>query len=348
LNGGTARSFGASSSARLKVAVGGATANLYINGVLVDSNIAALSTSGAAVVGFGDFATNDDAAVYYGPLTYYSAAEPPIGIWMVSGEEVTGGNSGAYTNIIQVTNNQINGNFFHFVSDGGTDQYFGANNLNGGLHSIRVTGVVNFTAFKNGIEACQWEDVLASGFKIGGLTGGSTTGLFLGKNTLNNSVVANLPPVRITSSDSVDLGQNVYTKGPSQGYLLEIDQGGVSRVYAPNESTANGADSLFGDTTRSLGADANNLAIGPYDIVYFSPTGADRTITGFSGGKDRRTVTIINSGSQNLILAHQSGSSDAANRIKTTTGAALTIGPDQIAQITYDPIAARWRASLLP
>lgn len=349
VNAGTAYATSSSSFICVVVVAGGATASLYVDGVLKQSSIAALSTAGSTLVGFGDFATNDDANVYYGSLVFASASQFPTGLWMVNGEDVTVGNSGGYTNVIQVENNQFNGNFVHIADDGGTDHNFAKNNMNGGLWSVAMTGTVNADFYKNAHEAHQWEAFVTTVFKANGTgTGAAPVGTLLNNNTFNNAAVGSkLPPVRLTAGDVFSLQANLYTKGPGAGHCVDVEQGAVGRIFAPCESTDNGPDSLFGDTTRNLSGDANDLAIGPFDTMYVNPVSAARTITGFSGGKDRRQVLVVNNGSYDLILSHQSSSSSAANRMKTTAGFDITISPDQMALLSYDAIAARWRVSLL-
>ena len=70
---------------------------------------------------------------------------------------------------------------------------------------------------------------------------------------------------------------------------------------------------------------------------------ASRTITGFANGEQGRTLTIINAGSFDIVIANQSGSSSASNRVITGTGANLTVESDDITVLYYDSTTARWR-----
>lgn len=72
-------------------------------------------------------------------------------------------------------------------------------------------------------------------------------------------------------------------------------------------------------------------------------TDASRTITGFANGEQGRKIIIINVGSFNLVIANQSGSSSASNRVITGTGANLTVAADDIVVMYYDSTTARWR-----
>jgi len=72
---------------------------------------------------------------------------------------------------------------------------------------------------------------------------------------------------------------------------------------------------------------------------------ASRTITGLSNGCKGRNLSIINVGSFDIVLANQSGSSVAANRIITGTGADLTVTSDDVVKLYYDSTTARWRVT---
>jgi len=83
--------------------------------------------------------------------------------------------------------------------------------------------------------------------------------------------------------------------------------------------------------------------------VHRFATDAPRDITGFVATKDINSsvagevMTLINVGEFDLILANQSPSSLAPDRIITGTGASLRLGPDQTATLFYDQTSARWR-----
>lgn len=70
---------------------------------------------------------------------------------------------------------------------------------------------------------------------------------------------------------------------------------------------------------------------------------AARTITGIANGVEGRALVVINVGANNIVLANQSASSAAANRIITATGADVTLAADDSAMLIYDNTSARWR-----
>lgn len=52
---------------------------------------------------------------------------------------------------------------------------------------------------------------------------------------------------------------------------------------------------------------------------------------------------IVNDGADAFLLGHQDAAAAAADRIISPTGADLTLGPDEMAKLWYDPVATRWR-----
>ena len=89
-------------------------------------------------------------------------------------------------------------------------------------------------------------------------------------------------------------------------------------------------------------ADTNNYAPG-VARYYRLTTDASRTLTGLVAGVDGEEREIWNVGSFNLVLAHQSGSSTAANRFVCQNSLDLTILPGEMAYLRYDGTTARWR-----
>lgn len=129
-------------------------------------------------------------------------------------------------------------------------------------------------------------------------------------------------------------------------YLARLWQSGIGSPAKPVLITDRDGVGAGGGTsgTATITADQNNYAV-PYDTTFLDPD-ADRTITGITGGAAGAVYTITNSdtvgGSNDVILANQSGSSDAANRIITPDGSSLTIPPGYSATLIYDATVSRW------
>lgn len=118
----------------------------------------------------------------------------------------------------------------------------------------------------------------------------------------------------------------------------------------------------FTATTSSpsaYAADQNDLVLTAAYAQRLSASGASRNITGiapFTGAlnsahKMGRIIEIINVGTQNLVLKHNSTSSVAANRIYSSTAADVTLTPNQSVRLFYDGTnngsgAAGWRVLL--
>lgn len=100
-------------------------------------------------------------------------------------------------------------------------------------------------------------------------------------------------------------------------------------------------------TPSQITGDQNDYAPSGWqqaDVVRLD-TDASRTITGFAAPSTARAASkiLFNVGSNDLVIAHQSGSSNAANRVITTTGADVTLAAGEAALLTYDPTSDRWR-----
>lgn len=99
------------------------------------------------------------------------------------------------------------------------------------------------------------------------------------------------------------------------------------------------------DTYEQLTGNQDNFSLFAGLLVHRFTTDASRTITGFASVGVGLKI-IANVGAQNLVLANDSGSSVAENRILTTAGANITITPNRFALIYYDFTAFRVRAAL--
>lgn len=107
----------------------------------------------------------------------------------------------------------------------------------------------------------------------------------------------------------------------------------------------------WGATTPSqITGDQNNYNPGGQGVYLRLSSDASRNITGltFTSAQISGEVhTIVNSGSQNIVLVNESASSTAANRFHNATGADITLTADQQASIWYDGTLSRWRVGLI-
>jgi hypothetical protein len=89
---------------------------------------------------------------------------------------------------------------------------------------------------------------------------------------------------------------------------------------------------------------ANQNDYNPGTGVYFRlSSDASRDITGIANGVDGRRITLVNVGTNDIVLKNNDAGSTAANRLLTGTGADVTLGADDSAELIYDATTSRWR-----
>lgn len=97
---------------------------------------------------------------------------------------------------------------------------------------------------------------------------------------------------------------------------------------------------LAGDVNDYVPATGNSMR----QVWRMEASGAARTATGLAVQRTGDTEWVCNIGSTNdVIIAHQSGSSSAANRVITRTGGNLVLPPGAWAQLWHDQTTDRWR-----
>jgi pectate lyase-like protein len=109
-------------------------------------------------------------------------------------------------------------------------------------------------------------------------------------------------------------------------------------------------------TPAQLTADQNAYAFPPAvtsstetvtgnDEVSFQRLSSDatRTINGIVAKGHSFFYLVANVGTNAIVLADESSSASAANRIITGSGASLTIGPGSVCILVYDGVGLRWR-----
>jgi hypothetical protein len=98
------------------------------------------------------------------------------------------------------------------------------------------------------------------------------------------------------------------------------------------------------NTPPTLATGTNNdYPPGNFSTLRLAGTGSASTITGISGGQEGRRLRLINISPINVILAHQSVSSNVANRIISATGADVALAHNDVATLEYDNTSRRWR-----
>lgn len=98
------------------------------------------------------------------------------------------------------------------------------------------------------------------------------------------------------------------------------------------------------EASYDITADQDNFKLTGDAIVHRFTTDAARTITGFRAlDLDSNVRVIVNVGTQNLVLANDSASSSAQNRILCHTGANITLNQNESVAIFYDRTSSRVR-----
>lgn len=112
----------------------------------------------------------------------------------------------------------------------------------------------------------------------------------------------------------------------------------LDRYFLP-EATAPLANASTGTINNVSTVD---LAGFPVSSIRFA--GASPTVTGLDNGVDGRRIHVMATGGA-VVLANDSASSTAANRITTGTGADVTVAAGSAAWLVYDATSSRWRLS---
>lgn len=121
---------------------------------------------------------------------------------------------------------------------------------------------------------------------------------------------------------------------------------GGAAVVATGITEINGGVRHLSSTTATISVDQNNYNLPTRSFVRIS-SNATRTITGFaatgSNGFDGNEKLIVNVGTNTIILANESASSTAANRIVTGIGADFILTSSSTVKTIYDATTQRWR-----
>lgn len=224
----------------------------------------------------------------------------------------------------------------------------------------------NFSVYRNYVSSGNyqrirvgWTGTAAEIMSEGATQGASNILIKVGNGTSLNMGDVSLVP----SAD------NTFALGSSGGYFAEIynrdwitRSGGMlrfvsgARLKGPatgilnfTDDTGNSGSGTFrfdNRTPSTITSDQNNYSVPVTGYFIRLATDASRTLTGltFGGGGvgDGQVHLLVNVGSSDLVLAHESASSTAGNRFTSSTGANITLSAKQAADIIYDGTTSRW------
>lgn len=164
--------------------------------------------------------------------------------------------------------------------------------------------------------------------------------------------VAHLP---VTSANTLQAGGLAAING--QNFMIDAPSGAILYFRDPSTQTVGYMldrrlvlESLeyLSTTPAQITADQNNYSILTSTSVWLRwSSDASRNVTGavmnVAGNKNGDYHRIINVGAFDIVLKHEDALSTAANRFLCSTGADITLTPNQGAEILYDTATARWR-----
>lgn len=127
----------------------------------------------------------------------------------------------------------------------------------------------------------------------------------------------------------------------SSGYLWD-----AIRLSSPASGGATFA--FYSTTPATITANQNNYQSGRGSFWQRWSSNAARDITGYKSCPgvdpfDGEIIRIVNVGSFNITLKHQSASSTDKHRFLNSTGADIVLAPNQAADLIYDLTTLRWR-----
>lgn len=145
--------------------------------------------------------------------------------------------------------------------------------------------------------------------------------------------------ISATSLDVSTTGTAINTAGTGVfGTVSASNLNGTSLTVA-------GTTAVTSDISTSLiSANTDNWSptgINGASVVQIS-TDASRNLTGIVGGFDGRLMSLVNTGSNNVVLKNNT-TSTAANRFLTPSADDVTLTPNAALLLQYDATASRWR-----
>lgn len=176
------------------------------------------------------------------------------------------------------------------------------------------------------------------------LSVGGTNLISFGSSTVNptNAAIAlGGTSNRWLTIDGVDIRASSSLQFGVAGKIAQTGGNGVLTIT--DTSNNPGTWSGLAQTPSQFTANQDNFAMSKGYMQRWS-SDASRDVTGISTSQIAGQVhLIINVGSNDIVLKHESASSTAGNRFLNSTGADITLAANQAAEIIYDSTTARWR-----
>lgn len=165
------------------------------------------------------------------------------------------------------------------------------------------------------------------------LKGAASVASAVNELTIQNAATGNQPQIQATGGDT-NVGIRLVAKGT-----------GV--VSVAGDFDAEQIIRWSGDITPAqITATENNYnptGLSTANIARIS-SDAQRAITGLVGGTDGRLLTLVNVGSFEIDLSHDSAGSTAANRFFFPEAGSVLLLPNYALTLWYDATISRWRS----
>jgi hypothetical protein len=206
--------------------------------------------------------------------------------------------------------------------------------LRSGAYIERTWGTVyGLTRNSDGAYECE---VLLAGDYI------SAEGTAYGFTTTSGMVPAVGDTVLVERDDVHHERRVVDIVSQSAYHKLEIDFG-AGRLLLGDGTTAPSVFMSAGAASPTQFADnKNDYAGDPNSSIWRLSSNASRDLTGIVAHVGM-SVDLVNVGSNNIVLKHESSSSAVANRILTPSAGDLTLAAAKSAHLWYDSASSRWR-----
>src|ERR1051326_4828120 len=160
----------------------------------------------------------------------------------------------------------------------------------------------------------------------------------------NNVIALGTGSVRFSILRAVDVMVQTSFQFEGQAELRDAGNtnGGVTRFC---KNGGNPGTWAAGVQAESLGSsNLNNYTYTSNAHMQRWSSGAAIDVTGMVRGQvDGQTHFIVNVGSNNITLKHESASSTAGNRFLNSTGADIVLAANEAIFVIYDSTTARWR-----
>lgn len=149
--------------------------------------------------------------------------------------------------------------------------------------------------------------------------------------------------IYLTNSNQINFGGTGAASAVSPDVAIARATAGVLSIQS--QDAAQGRTLRFvANSATQITANQDNYTAGTVRS-YFQRWSSDasRDVTGFSNSQvDGQVHLVVNVGSFDIVLKHESASSTAANRFTNSTGADITLTPNQAADLIYSGTTSRW------